>query len=178
MSSFGTSQANREVWELEPECQRLISRIRDLTLVIAIEAMSLATILTPSGDPPAPGTLLTSRDALFNTHVFILEQSEDLTQQSPEPGQSDFPVWPMAVICLGWAIALRSLSQELAPPAPGYDGNAYQEMAKRALRLPSGLFPWLEDVLTGPLFQERELAFDDPTNDPATHRRKVVKGMP
>jgi nuclear pore complex protein Nup188 len=99
MSSFGTSQSNREVWEQEPECQRLQTRIRDLTLVIAIEAMCLATILTAGGDPPAQGTLLTSQDTLFNMHIFLLEQSDDLAAQFPELEEWDFPVWPMSIRC-------------------------------------------------------------------------------
>ena len=178
MSSFGTLQSNWEIWEAEYEAQRLQIRIRDILLVIALDSMCLSEIIPVAEGTESPqGSLLRSRDKIIAIHLFLLNQSEDLAAHASEPESGEFPVWPMPIICLAWAIVLRSLPQDLLPPSPGFDGPIYQEFATRALRLQSGLFPWLEDVLAGPLFEpgNDEVTGDAP-KEGATNRRVVMKG--
>lgn len=178
LSGFGLSQANREIWETDPECQRLAVRIRDMTLIIAVESMCLNMVVSPGGEINTEGTLLASRDGIFGLHLFILEHSDTLQPLHPEPEKWDFPITPMAVICLAWAVLLGSLPQELSPPSLGYnEGSVQGEMHDRALRLPSGLFPWMEEVLAGPAIVDEEAEGDEaaPAGD-AVYRRKVLKG--
>ena len=186
-SAFGTIQANREIWNSDAEAQKLQQRIRDLTLVIALEALCLSAIVTPSTsddlmtEEQHQGTVLKSRDAIGTLDRLIFAESSDLARRSPEPGLDtvNLPVWPMPVICLAWSIVLRSLPSELQPASFGYSESSsnYEEFARRAIRLPSGLFPWLEEVLTGPLLGERDS--EDETRlskEMTTWQRKVVKG--
>jgi len=194
LSGFGTMQANGEIWEADAECQRLQLRIRDLLLVIAVEALCLAQIVSPEGDDGDStfgATLLHSRDRLHAVHQFIMEQSEDL-DRSPEghDEQIIFPSWPMPVLCLAWAIVLRSLPSNLQPPSGDYfnldttdmDADADEHVvflgaASRALRISSGLFPWLEVILEGPLFEASKDAFSgDLAVDMAALRRSPIKG--
>jgi nuclear pore complex protein Nup188 len=180
LSGFGTSQANREYWESDPDCQRLQTRIRDLLLVIAIESMCVGMVVTPV-EQEADMTILRSKAQIDWIHQFVLDQSEDLVPQNPEPqiGSTDFPIWPIPVICLAWSIVLRSLPPNLAPSLSDYDGSrVYQELAMRAFRIPSGLFPWLEEVLSGPLFERAEdVPVDTAAVQLSTFQRKVIKGM-
>lgn len=181
LSGFGTSQANREVWEADAECQRLSTRIRDMTLLLAIEAMCLNMVVSPGGEINTEGTLLSSRDGIFSLHLFLLEHSDALQPLHPEPEKWEFPVTPMAAVCLSWAIFLGSLTPELSPPGLGYEGSVQGEMQDRAIRLPSGLFPWMEEVLSGPAFASSD---DDDEQEETcalagdeTFRRKVLKGQ-
>jgi nuclear pore complex protein Nup188 len=192
LSSFGTAQANGEIWEADAECQRLQLRIRDLLLVIAVEALCLAQIVSPEADDDSSSTfgatLLHSRDRIHAVHQFIMEQSEDLDAPLDHEHELVFPAWPMPVLCLAWAVVLRSLPANLQPPSGDYfqldttDMDAdehvvYLGAASRALRISSGLFPWLEVVLDGPLFEASKDAFSgDLAVDMAALRRSPIKG--
>ena len=188
-SAFGTVQSNREIWNSDAEAQKLQQRIRDVTLVIALEALCLSAIVTPStsddlmADEQHQETLVKSRDTIGTLDRLIFAESSDLVRQSPEPDLDtvNLPVWPMPVVCLAWSIVLRSLPRELQPASFGYaeSSSNYEEFARRALRLPSGLFPWLEETLTGPLFGETDVGEENRlSNELTTWRRKVIKGAP
>ena len=183
MSAFGTVQANREIWNADPEAQRLQQRIRDLTLVIALDALDLSTIVNAEQEQEdgeesvrPRDILLNQRDSIISLHLLLHEQSDDLTPRDPEPplGSVGFPIWPMPILCLGWSIVLRSLTPEMSPPSIGYDRTLYEEFADRALRLPSGLFPWMEEVLCGPLFNP---GVDEMDGDLSTWRRQVIRDL-
>ncbi|ORX39314.1 hypothetical protein BD324DRAFT_588209 [Kockovaella imperatae] len=186
-SAFGTLQGNREIWNTDDESQMLQQRIRDRTLIIALEAMCLSTIVTPlnKDDMDAPvvqaeGTLLRSRDAIISIDVLLNTESQNLVPQSPEPDLSSmsFPSWPMPVLCLAWSIVLRNLPNDLQPPPLGYERPIFEEFAVRALRLPSGLFPWLEEILSGPLLTFAEEDEETPLDrELSIWRRKVVKDL-
>ncbi|KAL7421020.1 hypothetical protein Q5752_003904 [Cryptotrichosporon argae] len=179
MSGFGTLQANREIFESDPDSVRAATRIRDLLLVIAVESLCLAQVVSPEVDAEAfGGTLLHARDRIHSVHQFILEQTEDLAQ-----AQDELPQWPIAVVALAWAIVLRSLPNALLPPSTDYfqlDTNdmteepaVHVEVASRALRLSAGLFPWLEEVLSGALFE----AGREVVPDMAALRRSPFKDL-
>ncbi|WVR08972.1 hypothetical protein IAU60_006031 [Kwoniella sp. DSM 27419] len=159
MSSFGTSQANREVWETDPEATRVSLYIRDLMVLIALDALCLREIVAPVDlASELDGTLLNSPKVIQSVHQFIVDYSNDLAPHHPEPPIETvaLPVWPMPIICLAWAIVLKSLREERRPE--GGEGSAsWEELAIRALRLPSGLFPWLEAVLSGPLLLDDQV---------------------
>lgn len=177
MSSFGTSQANRKIWEEDVASQRVAVRIRDLLLLIAIESLCLGQVISPL-DPLEHdnlSTLIQSKETIASIHVFLADHSNDLSPHYPgvEPGTVPLPLWPMPIICLVWSIILRSLPPALVPPA-GEDGITWQDMAIRALRLPSGLFPWMEAILEGPLMQNDDDAF---IGNEELYYRKVFKGV-
>ena len=186
-SAFGTMQANREIWNTEEEAQRLQQRIRDLTLTIALEAMCLSIVVTPRNKDDLESTLeepqnivLKSRDTIIALDVLLNAESQDLVPRYPEPDPStvSFPTWPMPILCLAWSIVLRFLPSDLQPPVVGYDRVIFEEFAARALRLPSGLFPWLEEVLNGPLFAYQSYEEESSVlNDLSVWRRKVIKGQ-
>lgn len=186
LSGFGTAQANESLWEYDPECERLKLRIRDLVTIIAIEALCLAQIVSPEGESEAHkfgATLLHSSDRIFAVHTFLVAQSDPLEEPSDA-----FPPWPIAVLCLAWAIVLRSLPANLQPPTSDYfevdtaemgedEPLAYIGMANRAMRLSSGLFPWLEVILEGPLFEGAKDALSgDLAVELASLRRSPLKG--
>lgn len=187
LSGFGTAQANEAVFEHDAECERLKLRIRDLVTVIAVEALCLAQIVSPEGEGEAGdntfgATLLHSSDRIFAVHSFLMEESDGL-----EEATDVFPPWPMAILCLAWAVVLRSLPANLQPPTSDYfqvdtaemadEPLAYIGMANRALRLSSGLFPWLEVILEGPLFEGvKDAVSGDLAVDLAALRRSPLKG--
>ncbi|WRT69208.1 uncharacterized protein IL334_006192 [Kwoniella shivajii] len=179
MSSFGTSQANREIWENDMECQKISIRIRDLILLISLEALCLSQVVSPS-EPieEIDGTLLQNKQKVLSVHEFLADYSSDLAPHYPEyePGAVPLPIWPMSIICLAWAIIIRSLPSDIAPA--GGDGViTWQDMAIRALRLPSGLFPWLEVILSGPLLgSTRDIPGDIATGS-GLFQRKVLKDL-
>ncbi|GMK57122.1 hypothetical protein CspeluHIS016_0309620 [Cutaneotrichosporon spelunceum] len=190
MSHFGTRQANREVWDQDPECERLSTRVRDLVLLIAIESLCLAQIVSPEAedDNTFGATLLHSRDNIHAVHQFIVENSDELSEaHQHKPGV--LPEWPMAILCLGWAIVLRSLPPNLQPPTKDYfqldtndmdtaESMGFIDMANRALRVSSGLFPWLEAILSGPLYETSKDAFSgDLADDMAALRRSPFKDL-
>lgn len=192
MSLFGTRQANREIWGEDIECERLAMRVRDLVLLIAVESLCLAQIVSPEADEEDNtfgATLLHSRDSIHAVHQFIIENSDDLVDNEESHEPSAFPEWPIAILCLGWAIVLRSLPPNLQPPTGDYfplDTNdmetseplAFINVANRALRLSSGLFPWLEVVLQGPLYETVKDAFSgDLADDMAALRRSPFKDL-
>lgn len=168
----------------------MLYRIRDLMVIIAVEAMCLAQIVSPESEDEMDNrfgaTLLHSRDRIHAVHQFLMEQSEDLEGDHSE--DLVFPAWPMPVLCLAWSIVLRSLPANLQPPSGDYfqldtgeieDGEPeiYIAVANRALRLSSGLFPWLEVILQGPLFEGAKDAFSgDLAVDMAALRRSPLKG--
>lgn len=159
-------------------------------VIIAVEAMCLAQIVSPESDEDDNrfgATLLHSRDRIHAVHQFLMEQSEDLEGEHAD--DLVFPAWPMPVLCLAWSIVLRSLPANLQPPSGDYfqldtgemgdDGepDVYIAVANRALRLSSGLFPWLEVILQGPLFEGAKDAFSgDLAVDMAALRRSPLKG--
>jgi nuclear pore complex protein Nup188 len=182
MSSFGLNQRNREYLDSDPESQRLQARIRDSTLLIALEAMCLSSIVElPTDedgiyeDDRGLGTMLRSKEHILSVHLFLLENSEDLVANQSEGSSKtgDLSDWPMSIICLAWSVVLRSLPGELQPSSLGYEQEMYIEFAERALRLRSGLFPWLEWVLSGPLFSA---VGGGRTDGIDMVRRKVIKG--
>jgi len=184
-SGFGTSQLNRDIIDSDPECQRLQARIRDSTLLIALEAMCLTSIVEiPQVDEDEEedgmyedtrgnGTLLKSKDSILGLNLFLLEKSEDLAANAigEEGKEVGLASWPISVLCLAWSVVLRSLPAELQPSSLGYQEEMYVEFATRALKLRSGLFPWLEWILLGPLFSTSEVV-----EGLDMARRKVVKG--
>ena len=178
MSQFGTTQANRDIWGTDADAERLQTRIRDILLVIALDSLCLAEIVPATTTEPSEISLLRSRDKIIAIHLFLLDQSEELAANTAEDESEAFPVWPMPVLCLAWSIVLNSLSPEMLPPSPGYGGPIHQEFAIRALRLSSGLFPWLEQVLAGPLYEpgKDELVGDVP-DEAVTSQRVVLKGI-
>jgi len=183
MSSFGTDQANREIWEADlgdSEALRLETRIRDTMLVIALDSLCLSEIVAGvEGSEKPEGSLLRSRDKIIAVHLFMLDQSDDLAQNDIDQENTEYPVWPMPIVCLAWSIVLWSLPPDMLPPSPGFDRPIYQEFASRALQISSGLFPWLAEVLQGPLFEAgRHAVSDDLLDEGATSRRVVMKGEP
>ncbi|WVQ93092.1 hypothetical protein IAU59_000156 [Kwoniella sp. CBS 9459] len=180
MSAFGTSQANREIWETDGEAQRLSFRIRDLMVIIALEALCLGQVVAPSDSmEESDNALLQSKEKIDSVHQFLVNYSGDLAPHHPEfaPGSVPLPIWPMPIICLAWAIILRSIPQDKAP-ASGDGSVTWQDMTIRALRLPSGLFPWLETVLSGPLLEStRDVALGDGAADVGLYHRKVFKDL-
>ncbi|OCF35692.1 nuclear pore complex protein Nup188 [Kwoniella heveanensis BCC8398] len=180
MSAFGTSQANREIWDTDAEGQRLSIRIRDLMVIIAVEALCLGQVVAPSDSiEESDNTLLQAKDKIASVHQFLVDYSGDLSPHYPEfePGSVPLPIWPMPIICLAWAIVLRSMPQDKVPPG-GEASVTWQDMTIRALRLPSGLFPWLETVLSGPLLEStRDVAPGDGAADVGLYHRKVFKDL-
>ncbi|WVQ81393.1 hypothetical protein IAT38_003517 [Cryptococcus sp. DSM 104549] len=163
MSSFGTSQATRDIWGDKEEVHAIATRIRDLTVVIAVESIGIQPVVYPEAESIVDDTpadiLLQDKGAIASLQAFLTETSSDLAPQDPEPllDLVDLPQRPMAIICLAWAIALRSLPEERAPQEE--EGViAWQDMARRALRLPSGFFPWMEAILSGPLLGAKSRA--------------------
>ncbi|WVW79510.1 hypothetical protein I302_101479 [Kwoniella bestiolae CBS 10118] len=179
MSSFGTSQSNREIWETDIECQRISTRIRDLMVILSLESLCLNQIVSPVEEHEALDTILQNREKIESIHQFIVDYSDDLIPHYPEPALSStpLPIWPMSIICLAWAIILRSLPLDKAPK--GGDGSVtWQDMAIRALRLPSGLFPWLEVILSGPLLDStRDVRLGGGEMDVGLFQRKVFKDL-
>ncbi|WWC63886.1 uncharacterized protein I303_106491 [Kwoniella dejecticola CBS 10117] len=187
MSSFGTSQANREIWETDYECTEISTRIRDLMLIIALEALCLSEIVSPQegnlSDDEAmqdriQDTLLHDKSKIESIHHCIIDYSNDLTPHHPEPDltSTPLPIWPMSIICLAWSIVLRSLPQDRLPTND--HGVTWQDMAIRGLRLPSGLFPWLEVILSGPLLgSDRDTIPDSGAMDVGLFLRKVLKDL-
>ncbi|CAK9779935.1 hypothetical protein CC85DRAFT_277998 [Cutaneotrichosporon oleaginosum] len=190
MSLFGTRQANREVWDQDIECQRLSTRVRDLVLLIAIESLCLAQIVSPEAedDNTFGATLIHSRDSIHAVHQVIVEYSEELGEgHHPEAGV--FPQWPIAILCLGWSIVLRSLPPNLQPPTNDYflldtsdmdnaEITSFVDMANRALRPSSGLFPWLEAIFDGPLYKTSKDAFSgDLAEELSALRRSPFKDL-
>ncbi|WWC91063.1 uncharacterized protein L201_006004 [Kwoniella dendrophila CBS 6074] len=182
MSSFGSSQSNREIWENDIECQKISIRIRDLMVIIGIESLCLSQIVSPSEPIEViHGTLLQSKDNISSIHQFIVDCSNDLTPHypEPEPGSIPLPIWPMPIICLAWSIILRSLPQDRIPSNQDRnDPVTWQDMAIRALRLPSGLFPWLEVILSGPLpDSSKDVSSGSGEMDVGLFQRKVFKDL-
>ncbi|WVQ73653.1 hypothetical protein IAR50_003233 [Cryptococcus sp. DSM 104548] len=178
MSAFGTSQANGDIWEENPEAQAIALRIRDLMVVIAIESLCLGQIISPS-DPLESAdlnTLIQSQKTIASVHDFLVEQSTDLEPHIPEaaPGTVPLPLWPMPIICLVWSMVLRSLDPAVAPSSTVDGATTWQGMAIRALRLPSGLFPWVETILGGSLF---EGALQGTGGEEGAFYRKVFKDV-
>jgi nuclear pore complex protein Nup188 len=180
MSAFGTAQRNRDYLDSDPECQRLQARIRDSTLLIALEAMCLSAIVEiPSeedglyDDERGTGTILTSTDGILSLHLFLLDMTSDLGMSPPEEESQGVAEWPISILCLAWSVVLRSLDDGMQPSSVGFEKQMYVEFAERALRFRSGLFPWLEWVLGGPLLVEVGGVEVDGLN---MARRKVVKG--
>nr|ODO03849.1 nuclear pore complex protein Nup188 [Cryptococcus depauperatus CBS 7855] len=172
MSSFGTLQVNREIWEEDPAAQHTALIIRDLMVIITIESLCLGQIISPPD--PSEGitdTLLQSKQTIASVHDFLSENSNDLTPHYPEPplGTAPLPLWPMPIICLVWAIIIRSLPQDMVP-ATEKNSVTWQDMAIRALRLPSGLFPWMETIFSGPLMENQDGKFEE-----GLYYRKVFK---
>lgn len=166
MSSFGTIQANKEIWETDVECQRLQIRIRDIMVVIAVESLGLAQIVS---EVQYRNTLLQSRDGIHSVHNFISNNSSHLA--SGHPGSEPTPI---AIICLTWSIILQALPDELLPPSDtSGDESVAMQMASRALRLRSAFFPWLEEILSGPLFEPSK---DTAEEGDMAFRRNVIKG--
>lgn len=180
MSGFGTAQANREYWESDPECQQSQTRIRDLLVVIAVESLCVGLVVNPGEQGGGEGTLLQSKSHIDFLHQFVLDQSDDLSPRhsTPEARDTTFPQWPIAVICLAWSIVLRSLPSDLAPTVSDFEAsNIYQEIAMRAFAVQSGLFPWMEEILSGPLFEKaEEVSIALASIQLATFHRKVMKG--
>ncbi|TYJ52049.1 hypothetical protein B9479_007350 [Cryptococcus floricola] len=178
MSAFGTSQANGDIWEENSEAQAIALRIRDLMVVIAIESLCLGQIISPS-DPLESldlNTLIQSQKTIASVHDFLVEQSTDLEPHIPEaaPGTVPLPLWPMPIICLVWSMVLRSLDPAVAPSSTVDGATTWQGMAVRALRLPSGLFPWVETILSGSLF---EGALQGTGGEEGAFYRKVFKDV-
>ena len=154
----------------------------DLTLLIALESLCLSHIArtgtADEDDDISHQIVLSSREAILGITLFLLDQSEDLIPLDPEPSLGEIipPIWPMPIICLAWSIVLKYVRTDLQPPSHGYPGPMYQEFAKRALRLPSGLFPWFEKILTGPLLTSTEDVGSE-KNDSEILYRKVFKDV-
>lgn len=160
MSDFATEQANREIWD--SECHRLASRIRDIALLIVVESLGLSNIVTPGED--IPSALRESKDSILSLHLFINDQTSELSSIPSEPINSPSPT---PIISLAWAIFLHSLPPDRTPPNHGYQGLAWQEMSARAIN--SNLFSWLENILVGTLFSSSDRS--------ETSRRKVMKDL-
>ncbi|WWC72961.1 uncharacterized protein I206_106925 [Kwoniella pini CBS 10737] len=187
MSSFGTLQANRDIWETEYECTRISTRIRDLMLIIALESLCLSEVVSPQegslSDSEADrnrvqDTLLHDKSKISSIHQFIVDYSNDLIPHYPEPELSStpLPIWPMSIICAAWSIFLRSLPPDRVPTND--NGATWQDIAIRGLRLPSGLFPWLEVILSGPLLgSDKDLSLDNGAIDVGLFLRKVLKDL-
>ncbi|ORY28766.1 hypothetical protein BCR39DRAFT_533736 [Naematelia encephala] len=172
MSTFGTQQANLEIWEGDIECQALYARIRDQLLVIALESIGLSALI--EGDEgPVEGTLLSSPSAIQRVHEAIWGFSEELAVPASMPREI-VPAWPVSVLCLAWAIALRSLDEASLPATPGYAGDRiWQELMARSLKPSSGVFAWLEAVLQGALFAATETG----EQSEAKSLRRVIKDL-
>ncbi|KAK4685740.1 hypothetical protein P7C73_g4400, partial [Tremellales sp. Uapishka_1] len=169
MSAFGTYQANREIWDLDPDCQRLQLRIRDLLVVIAVESLCLGQVLSGPEADGSQETLLQSRDKIQSVHQFLIEQSE----------AQEISSWPMVVVCLGWSIVLQSLPDEVLPTSTNMDASTpFQRMAMMVLSPKAELFAWMETILSGSLFaQAKNTSGGQLANDMSIFRRKAMKDL-
>jgi nuclear pore complex protein Nup188 len=175
LSSFGTMQATRQYWEADSECDILQDRIRDNLILIAIEAMSVSSALSPSD--PEEGSLLGSKAHIEFVHQLIIDASEGEYDEDTKIVHHDESS-PISLLCLAWSITLRCLPTNLAPSfSQGEDATPYQEIASRAFDGRLVLFGWIERILTGPLFTSSE---DDDINSvpnrKATNRKRLFKG--
>jgi hypothetical protein len=126
-SNFGTIQYYRDVIDSNPECSLLQARIRDTNLLIALDSLCLSTIVeSPQhtndddddgmfDEPIVHSTILGSKDSIQGITLLLNEKSQDLSSERPEIGGKGVAGWPIAVLCLGFAIVLRSLPEEMLP---------------------------------------------------------------
>jgi len=173
-SGFGAYQANRVYWEDDQDASRLADRIRDATLLIALESLCIFNSLTPADDDDFRGeeTLLRSATDIAALDTFLAEESATLADPSLEPVQGALQTSPMSLICMGWAVVLTSLPTNLQQFRAGRP--AYVDMATRALRGSSGLFQWLETILRGALLAPTHGG--DEAQHLEAHFRNIVKG--
>jgi len=175
LSSFGMMQATRQYWEADSECDVLQDRIRDNLILIAIEAMSVCSALSPSD--PEEGSLLGSKAHIEFVHQIIIDASEGEYDEDTKIVHHDTNS-PISLLCLAWSITLRGLPTNLAPSfSQGEDAKPYQEIASRAFDGKLALFGWIERILTGPLFASSEDQDNNSVpNRKATNRRRLFKG--
>jgi len=175
LSSFGTMQATRQYWEADSECDILQDRIRDNLILIAIEAMSVSSALSPSD--PEEGSLLGSKAHIEFVHQIIIDASEGEYDEDTKIVHHDESS-PISLLCLAWSITLRGLPANLAPSfSQGEDATPYQEIASRAFDGKLALFGWIERILTGPLFASSgDQDINSVPNRKATNRRRLFKG--
>jgi nuclear pore complex protein Nup188 len=177
LSSFGTMQATRQYWEADSECDILQDRIRDNLILIAIEAMSVSSALSPVD--PEEGSLLGSKAHIEFVHQLIIDASEGEYDEDTKVVHHDESS-PISLLCLAWSITLRGLPANLAPSfSQGEDATPYQEIASRAFDGKLALFGWVERIMTGPLFVSSEDEdINSVPNRKATNRRRLFKGAP
>lgn len=179
MSNFGTQQANTEFWENSSECARLEIRIRDLLILITCESLCLGSALSDETDKDVEGSLLGDKARLASVNDFLQAESLDLDAQGAtldDQEASRATDWPIAVICLAWACILRETPDSLRPT--GGDEDACFAMTRRALAGTSGLFDWLERLLSGPLLEpKREDVGGGILSNLLVSRKKVIKDL-
>jgi nuclear pore complex protein Nup188 len=175
LSSFGTMQATRQYWEADSECDILQDRIRDNLILIAIEAMSVSSALSPSD--PEEGSLLGSKAHIEFVHQLMIDASEGEYDEDTKIVHHDESS-PISLLCLAWSITLRCLPANLAPSfSQGEDATPYQEIASRAFDSRLVLFGWIERILIGPLFTPSEDEdINSVPNRKATNRKRLFKG--
>ena len=182
LASFGTVQATRQYWESDSECEILQDRIRDTLILIAVESTGLSSSLAgPSEDDPAQnaeGSLVSSKAHIEFVNQLILDASEGEYDEDEKTVRYDDSS-PVALLCLAWSIVLRTLPQNLAPSfSHGEESVPYQEVASRAFDGRTGLFAWMERILTGPLFPESEdTDVTSATTRKATNLRRIFKDL-
>ena len=178
ISAFGTQQANTEFWENSSECARLEIRIRDLLILITCESLCLGSALSDETDKDVEASLIGDKNRLASLNDFVQSQSLDLDIQGATlDGQEALRAsdWPIAVICLAWAIVLRETPEDVRPT--GDEEDACFIMTRRALAGTSGLFDWLERLLSGPLLEpKREDVGGGIVSNLLVTRKKVIKG--
>lgn len=168
-------QATRQYWEADSECDVLQDRIRDNLILIAIEAMSVSSALSPSD--PEEGSLLASKAHIEFVHQLVIDASEGEYDEDTKIVHHDESS-PISILCLAWSITLRGLPTNLAPSfSQGEDATPYQEIASRAFDGKLVLFGWMERVLTGPLFPSSDDEnINSVLNRKATNRKRLFKG--
>jgi hypothetical protein len=171
-------QATRQYWESDYECDVLQDRIRDDLILVAIEAMSVSSALSPMSSEEGPAdSLLASKAHIEFVHQLILDASEGDYDEDTKVVSYDQNS-PISLLCLAWSITLRGLPANLAPSfSQGEDATPYQEIASRAFDPQMYLFGWVERILTGPLFiSSDDEDINSVPNRKATNRRRLFKG--
>ena len=174
-SEYGTLQPGRESWEQDPAVARLAARVRDLLVIIGLQALCIGQIVRRAGldvdkdEEDDEAALPQSREDISAVNMVLLDHTMPLVDPT-------LPVYlPTAVCSLACSILLNSVPSNYRPPTPGIDLPIQHEFARRAFEPRGEIFGWIEAILNGPLFD-----LDDNKTEKALRaeyrQRKLVKG--
>ena len=174
-SEYGTLQPGREAWEQDPAIARLAARVRDLLVVIGLQALCIGQIVRRAGldteedEDEDEATLICSREDISAVNMVLLDHTIPLS----DPTLPNY--LPVAVFSLACSILLNSIPPNYRPPTPGIDLPIEHEFARRAFEPRGEIFGWLEAILSGPLFDLEEDKGEKALQ--AEYRqRKLIKG--